>query len=173
MKKVLTMMAMFSVVAMMAACGGGNKEEGNAEVDLKAYETKAQDLAKKACECNLDSACLAQIQAECEEAFKDLDDANKAKMNELFEQTYNECKAVAVEEEVIPEEQAEPAKATKTKKATKTEKKPNEKSAEPAGETKTITVTKVGGEEVNLKKPAPDKKNLNKVGTIDVNGARK
>ena len=174
MKKVFFLMAMFSMVAMMAACGGEKKEDNKkAEaVDLTKIEAQAQELAQKACECNGDEACINAVNEELANLIKDLDEANKGKINEVYTNALNECTALTVE----PEEEQEVAEPTKTttKKTTKTAKKdPTAKTTDTKGDGKTITVTKVGGGEVEVKKPTTDKSNINKVGTVDTKGSRK
>lgn len=122
MKKVFALMAMFSMVAMMAACGGGKNDgdDDDANVDLKKYENQVKDFAKEACECNGDEACLETITKKMNEAFKDLNDSCKAELNKIFAQAYDECVALNTQEEVEPEpEVTEPTKATK--KTTKKE----------------------------------------------------
>lgn len=68
MKKVLYAMAMFSMVAMFAACGGDNKESKDAK-EVATPASDAKSLAKKACECEKlinegkdASACHAEVE---------------------------------------------------------------------------------------------------------------
>ena len=92
MKKVLYTMAMFSMVAMFAACGGSDKKE-EAKDGALTPAAAAEKVAEKACECKkLAMDGKMEEAAKCEEAgmkleteltaaFKD----DEAKMKEYTE----------------------------------------------------------------------------------------
>lgn len=149
MKKVFAMMAMFSMVAMMTACGGGKNDgdDADANVDLKKYEDQVKDFANEACKCNGDEACLETITKKMDEVFKDLNDSCKTELNKIFAQAYEECVALNTQEEVDPDpEVTEPTKATK-----KTTKKENTSAKKDINTNPTLTPVKDSEKNMNMR----------------------
>lgn len=102
MKKVLYAMAMFSMVAMFAACGGDNKESKDAK-EVATPASDAKSLAKKTCECSKlanegkdATACLAEIEkmAKEHEGKYAKDQAATKEYQEAFMAELEKCSAM-------------------------------------------------------------------------------